>query len=248
MKEGEVKPSRELAALLENHLEEIPSLSPRKPSSRRAPSAPPTPPPPPMQPATNEHDIQGQRDLRTFLRVALSELLKEKRCSVFARPVDPENVPDYYDVVTSPMDLGNTRCQHAITHPNNSIFIILIPSFVYCPFLCSLVFSLFLSFFFTYLLTFPLSFPCSFVFFLSFSIETMRMKVDSNEYPTLAHFKRDLEQIVCNAQGYNPLTVKDQRGRAIVHAAHGMVRCILSKNYIAHSINTSCQHPLNIPC
>ena len=52
----------------------------------------------------------------------------------------------------------------------------------------------------------------------------MRMKVDSNEYPTLSHFKRDLEQIVCNAQWYNPLTVKDQRGRAIVHAAHGMVR------------------------
>ena len=109
VKEGEAKPSRELAALLENHLEDVPSLSPRKPSTRHAIAVPPSPPPPPMQPATDEHDKQCQRELRTFLRVALSELLKEKRCSVFARPVDPENVPDYYDVVTCPMDLGNTR-------------------------------------------------------------------------------------------------------------------------------------------
>jgi hypothetical protein len=42
-------------------------------------------------------------------------------------------------------------------------------------------------------------------------------------YPTLAHFMRDIEQIVFNAMEYNPLTREDQRGRNIVHVAHGMV-------------------------
>jgi hypothetical protein len=106
---------------------------------------------------------QYKREIRTFFRAALSELMKEKRCHVFNRPVDPEIVPDYYDIIKCPMDL-----------------------------------------------------------------ETMRMKVDEDCYPTLAHFLRDINQIVFNAKEYNPMTRADQRGRSIVHSAHGMIDMVES--------------------
>lgn len=111
----------------------------------------------------NDEDKQYRREIRTFFRAALSELMREKRCHVFNRPVDPEVVFDYYDVVKCPMDL-----------------------------------------------------------------ETMRMKVDDDVYPTLAHFLRDITQIVYNAKMYNPLTRADQRGRSIVHAGHGMIDMVES--------------------
>lgn len=60
-------------------------------------------------PPLSDRDLQCMRELRTFFRAALSELLKEKRNHVFIRPVDPENVPDYYDIITSPMDLETMR-------------------------------------------------------------------------------------------------------------------------------------------
>ena len=52
-------------------------------------------------------------------------------------------------------------------------------------------------------------------------------QVDNSEYPTLSHFLRDIEQIVFNAKEYNPLTLKDVRGRSIVHAAHRSATFIL---------------------
>lgn len=114
----------------------------------------------------NDADKQCKREIRTFFRAALSELMREKRCHVFNRPVDPEIVTDYYDIVKCPMDL-----------------------------------------------------------------ETMRMKVDDDLYPTLAHFLRDITQIVYNAKIYNPLTRADQRGRSIVHAGHGMLDMVESHAY-----------------
>jgi SpoVK/Ycf46/Vps4 family AAA+-type ATPase len=114
----------------------------------------------------DERDESNIRDLRTFLRASLSELHKERKLTVFCRPVDPEMVLDYYDVITCPMDL-----------------------------------------------------------------ETMRMKVDNKMYPTLRHFLRDIDQIVFNAKEYNPMTLKDQRGRAIVHSANSMSDIIESYAY-----------------
>ena len=49
------------------------------------------------------------RELRLFMRAALTEMFKEKKLSVLCRPVDPEQVPDYYDVITAPMDLDTMR-------------------------------------------------------------------------------------------------------------------------------------------
>jgi hypothetical protein len=57
------------------------------------------------------------------------------------------------------------------------------------------------------------------------------MKVDNSEYPTLSHFLRDIDQIVFNAKEYNPLTLKDVRGRSIVHAAHSMGDIVESHAY-----------------
>ena len=34
--------------------------------------------------------------------------------------------------------------------------------------------------------------------------------MDDNAYPTFRHYQSDLDQIVCNAKGYNPGTYKDQ--------------------------------------
>jgi hypothetical protein len=55
--------------------------------------------------------------------------------------------------------------------------------------------------------------------------------VDNSEYPTLSHFLRDIDQIVFNAKEYNPLTLKDVRGRSIVHAAHSMGDIVESHAY-----------------
>ena len=65
----------------------------------------------PAQPIvmTEDGDKQCVRELRNFLRATLGELHKEKKCLVFWRPVDPESVPDYYDVISCPMDLETMR-------------------------------------------------------------------------------------------------------------------------------------------
>ena len=117
-------------------------------------------------PINDDRDKQSFREIRNFFRASLSELHKEKKCLIFWRPVDPTAVPDYYDIITSPMDL-----------------------------------------------------------------ETMRMKVDNHMYHSLRHFLRDIEQIAFNAREYNPATLKDQRGRSIVHASNSMVDMIESHAY-----------------
>ncbi|XP_054717398.1 LOW QUALITY PROTEIN: ATPase family AAA domain-containing protein 2-like [Uloborus diversus] len=45
------------------------------------------------------------RELRVFLRDILTKLARDRRFSVFSRPVDPEEVPDYQEVIKNPMDL-----------------------------------------------------------------------------------------------------------------------------------------------
>ena len=63
---------------------------------------------------TEDGDKQCVRELRNFLRATLGELHKEKKCLVFWRPVDPESVPDYYDVVPCPMDLETMRMKVSV--------------------------------------------------------------------------------------------------------------------------------------
>ncbi|CAN8001799.1 unnamed protein product [Ixodes hexagonus] len=45
------------------------------------------------------------RELRLFLRDILTKLMKDRRYSVFAKPVDASEVPDYHQVIEQPMDL-----------------------------------------------------------------------------------------------------------------------------------------------
>ena len=118
------------------------------------------------EPTSEERDKNFLRELRNFFRTALHVLYKEKRFSVFCKPVDPEAVPDYYDIISYPMDL-----------------------------------------------------------------ETIRMKVDEQAYPTYVSFYRDFERILFNAREYNPIIGKDARGKNIVHAAHSMVDHIESHSY-----------------
>lgn len=60
---------------------------------------------------SNEKDKNYLREQRVFFRAALSELLKEKRFQSLWRPVDPEQVPDYYDIIKSPMDIETMRAK-----------------------------------------------------------------------------------------------------------------------------------------
>jgi hypothetical protein len=62
-----------------------------------------------MTASDNERNENYLREQRLFFWTALSELKREKKFASLIRPVDPEQVPDYYDVVTSPMDLETMR-------------------------------------------------------------------------------------------------------------------------------------------
>jgi hypothetical protein len=57
----------------------------------------------------NERNENYLREQRLFFWTALSELKREKKFASLVRPVDPEQVADYYDVVTAPMDLETMR-------------------------------------------------------------------------------------------------------------------------------------------
>ncbi|KAG0062443.1 ATPase AAA domain-containing protein 2B [Linnemannia elongata] len=69
------------------------------------------PPPLPRVPTTEEkkllkeHDQYVLRELRISLRSIVEELFKERRFKPFFRPVEPEEFPDYYQIVKKPMDL-----------------------------------------------------------------------------------------------------------------------------------------------
>jgi len=65
-------------------------------------------------PATREHTAQElerlklreeatMTELRVFLRDMLKLLLRDKRFTYFSRPIDVEDVPDYYEVIENPM-------------------------------------------------------------------------------------------------------------------------------------------------
>ena len=59
--------------------------------------------------SADQRDAYHLRELRNFHRLCLAELVKDKRYQPFSRPVDPEGVPDYYDIVQCPMDLDTMR-------------------------------------------------------------------------------------------------------------------------------------------
>ncbi|CAF3345702.1 unnamed protein product [Rotaria sp. Silwood1] len=50
-----------------------------------------------------EREEATMTELRVFLRDMLKVLLRDKRFTYFTRPIDVEDVPDYYDVIENPM-------------------------------------------------------------------------------------------------------------------------------------------------
>jgi SpoVK/Ycf46/Vps4 family AAA+-type ATPase len=56
--------------------------------------------------ALNKQKESVRRELRIFLRDATNKLLVERRFKEFIKPVDPEEVPDYFDIIQHPMDLS----------------------------------------------------------------------------------------------------------------------------------------------
>lgn len=55
--------------------------------------------------ARERADEDTLRELRIDLRIATDELLKVRKFAPFHKPVDPEVLPDYYEIIEHPMDL-----------------------------------------------------------------------------------------------------------------------------------------------
>jgi len=47
------------------------------------------------------------RELRLYLREVINKLAKDRKFSVFTKAVDIEEVPDYTEIIASPMDLSS---------------------------------------------------------------------------------------------------------------------------------------------
>ena len=62
-------------------------------------------PKPPPSAATLKKEEHYLRELRVALRACMNEIFKERKYKPFAAPVDPEEVPDYYDIIKKPMCL-----------------------------------------------------------------------------------------------------------------------------------------------
>ncbi|XP_077547266.1 ATPase family AAA domain-containing protein 2-like isoform X3 [Haemaphysalis longicornis] len=84
---------------------------PKRPTPEQMPSLPAAPPPEPRKLTPTELERLRQqeeatlRELRLFLRDILTKLMRDRRYSMFAKPVDASEVPDYLEVIREPMDL-----------------------------------------------------------------------------------------------------------------------------------------------
>uniref|UniRef100_A0A0V0J341 Bromo domain-containing protein n=1 Tax=Schistocephalus solidus TaxID=70667 RepID=A0A0V0J341_SCHSO len=50
-----------------------------------------------------------QRQLRVVMRRVVAQLARDRRFTVFTRPVQADEAPDYFEVISTPMDLGVVR-------------------------------------------------------------------------------------------------------------------------------------------
>ncbi|XP_064486868.1 ATPase family AAA domain-containing protein 2-like [Ornithodoros turicata] len=79
------------------------------------PPLPAAPPPEPRKLTETELERLRQqeeatlRELRLFLRDILAKLMRDRRYTMFCKPVDAAEVPDYREVIREPMDLETMR-------------------------------------------------------------------------------------------------------------------------------------------
>ncbi|KAH6921688.1 hypothetical protein HPB50_003966 [Hyalomma asiaticum] len=84
---------------------------PKRPPPSQMPPLPAAPPPEPRKLTPTELERLRQqeeatlRELRLFLRDILTKLMRDRRYSMFAKPVDASEVPDYLEVIQQPMDM-----------------------------------------------------------------------------------------------------------------------------------------------
>lgn len=83
---------------------------------------PKAPPPEPRRLTDNEirklrqHEEATLRELRLFLRDVLNKLARDRKFQIFAKRVDENEVPDYYEIITKPMDLGTIMSKIDLHH------------------------------------------------------------------------------------------------------------------------------------
>ncbi|XP_035213971.1 ATPase family AAA domain-containing protein 2-like isoform X2 [Stegodyphus dumicola] len=101
----------ERKAFFDNLVKEIYKF-PQKLVQKAVPEELPVAPPPVTRQLTaaelnklRQKEEATLRELRLFLRDILTKLARDRRFSVFSRPVDPAEVPDYQEVIKNPMDL-----------------------------------------------------------------------------------------------------------------------------------------------
>ncbi|KAH9310435.1 hypothetical protein KI387_025470, partial [Taxus chinensis] len=67
----------------------------------------------PVSGKLTEQQIATPIPERKLLEIVLDKLQKKDKYEVFAEPVDPEEVPDYYKYIKNPMDFGTIRMKLA---------------------------------------------------------------------------------------------------------------------------------------
>uniref|UniRef100_A0A1X7TLY5 Bromo domain-containing protein n=1 Tax=Amphimedon queenslandica TaxID=400682 RepID=A0A1X7TLY5_AMPQE len=92
---------------------DLPPTKPINSSEVQFAELPVAPAPPPKELTDEEIAILSKqrqavlRELRVFLRDATNKLLAERKFKEFTKPVDIEEVPDYFDIIKCPMDLSS---------------------------------------------------------------------------------------------------------------------------------------------
>ncbi|XP_077991613.1 ATPase family AAA domain-containing protein 2-like [Glandiceps talaboti] len=67
----------------------------------------------------HQQEEMTMRELRLFLRNILTRLASDRKFKIFTRPVDLEEVPDYLDVIKTPMDMSSMMKKIDLHHYNN---------------------------------------------------------------------------------------------------------------------------------
>ncbi|XP_074642373.1 ATPase family AAA domain-containing protein 2-like [Tubulanus polymorphus] len=86
-----------------------------------------------------EQEEKNMRELRLFLRDVINKLSRDRKFSIFAKPVDIDEVTDYYEIIKNPMDLStmmskiDLHCYETVKDFTNDIDLICSNALEYNP-------------------------------------------------------------------------------------------------------------------